>query len=238
MFIDHQWLLVWAFNYFIDIYGGKSNFNKTMNMVLLRRICQHGQPGRCLSVEDIHSHLSRKSPRVSNRGLKGLFQEVPQYFMIDYGTFGTPNMHFRILTEFLTEFIQFRNAPLQPSCCTNITSAVLLGHHLQNNTSMVLEKTEVGRKEIIRWARASHATLWPGGTMTNMYISSCLPFFRFNIPSPTKIVISLCSKLKVCLESTKQHQRLLCRKRKYTVTSMYMCYAVCVEACKYVYIYT
>lgn len=137
----------------------KSNFNKTMNMVLLRRICQHGQPGRCLSVEDIHSHLSRKSPRVSNRGLKGLFQEVPQYFMIDYGTFGTPNMHFRILTEFLTEFIQFRNAPLQPSCCTNITSAVLLGHHLQNNTSMVLEKTEVGRKEIIRWARASHATL-------------------------------------------------------------------------------
>ena len=74
--------------------------------------------------------------------------------------------------------------------------------------------------------------------MTNMYISSCLPFFRFNIPSPTKIVISLCSKLKVCLESTKQHQRLLCRKRKYTVTSMYMCYAVCVEACKYVYIYT
>ena len=125
----------------------KSNFNKTMNMVLLRRICQHGQPGRCLSVEDIHSHLSRKSPRVSNRGLKGLFQEVPQYFMIDYGTFGTPNMHFRILTEFLTEFIQFRNAPLQPSCCTNITSAVLLGHHLQNNTSMVLEKRKwAGRK--------------------------------------------------------------------------------------------
>ena len=146
-------------------------------MVLLRRICQHGQPGRCLSVEDIHPHLSRKSPRVSNRGLKGLCQEVPQYFMIDYGTFGTPNMHFRILTEFLTEFIQFRNAPLQPSGCTNITSAVFLGHHLQNNISMVLEKTEVGRKKLSN-GRVHHMQqvdqeeLWPTCTYLHVFLSS------------------------------------------------------------------
>lgn len=131
--------------------------------------------------------------------------------MIDYDglwwIWHTQKIHFRTLTE-------FRNVYSILKCAT--ATKWLHKHNLSCLFETPLAKQDLyGPRE--QESGRGHYMQQVDQRNYKQPLHIFLPSFRFNIPSLTKIIIALRSKVQVCFESTKQHHRLLRGKPTYTM---------------------